>query len=186
MAKTKGMDLFEQANAELIRSNADRKHPFRLMYLSTFGEYPEVRTVVKRKVDPDLNLIFFTDSRSPKVTQIRDNPKVSVLFYHPKKKLQLRLYGKAVLIDHGHGDFDRYWQSVQGAPSLQDYTTVKAPGSPIGQESEAQALFGEEVYFVAVQILTEKLDVLQLGRESHQRSRFVRDKDNWIQQELVP
>ncbi|MBX2873473.1 MAG: pyridoxamine 5'-phosphate oxidase family protein [Saprospiraceae bacterium] len=180
------MDLFEIAKAELLRSNADRKHPFRLMYLSTFGEYPEVRTVVKRKVDSELKLTFFTDSRSPKVDQLREHPKVSVLFYHPKKKLQIRLYGQAQLIDEGHGDFDRYLQSVKESPSVKDYTTIQAPGQTLSEESEAGALFGDEIHFVAIEIHPARLDVLQLGRESHQRSLFMREKDNWIQQELVP
>ena len=180
------MDLLELAKTELLRSNVDRKHPFRLLYLSTWGVYPEVRTVVKRKIDSDLNLTFFTDSRSPKVEQIRNNSKVSALFYHPKKKLQIRLYGQAILIDEGHGDFDRYLQTIKQSPSLKDYTTIQAPGSSLPQEEEAVGLFGEEVYFLAVEIHAQKLDVLQLGKESHQRSIFIRQEDEWLEQPLVP
>lgn len=180
------MDLFKLAKTELLRSNVDRKHPFRLLYLSTLGEYPEVRTVVKRHIDTDLNLVFFTDSRSPKVEQLRTNPKVSALFYHPKKKLQLRLYGTAALIDEGHGDFDRYFQTVKASSSLKDYTTQRAPGSLLAQEAEAGVLFGTEVHFIAVQILPDKLDVLQLGRESHRRSVFCHQNDQWLEQPLVP
>jgi len=180
------MSLLEHAKAELLRSNVDRKHPFRLLYLSTFGEFPEVRTVVKRNIDADLKLTFFTDSRSPKVEQIWDNPRVSVLFYHPKKKLQIRLYGQASIIDEGHGDFDRYLQSVKESPSMKDYTTIQAPGQMLSEEPEAGVLFGDEIYFVAIEIQAQKVDVLQLGWESHQRSLFIRDRSRWIQQELVP
>ena len=180
------MDLLELARAELLRSNADRKHPFRLMYISTFGEYPEVRTVVKRRINPDLKLTFFTDSRSPKVAQIRNNPKVAALFYHPKKKLQIRLYGHAQLIDEGHGDFNRYLQSVKESPALKDYTTLQAPGLPLSAGTEANALFGDEVHFIAIEIDPEKLDILQLGRESHNRSLYQQIAGEWQEQPLVP
>ncbi|NET33229.1 MAG: hypothetical protein F6K19_14615 [Cyanothece sp. SIO1E1] len=180
------MDLLELARAELLRSNADRKHPFRLMYLSTTGEYPETRTVVKRKATPDFSITFFTDSRSPKVSQIRANPKSSVLFYHPKKKLQIRLYGQAHLIDEGHGDFDRYLQSVKESPSLKDYTTLHAPGDPLTAGPEASVLFGDDIHFIAIEVKPEKLDILLLGRENHTRSLYVERKGEWHQQPLVP
>lgn len=180
------MNLLELARVELFRSNVDRKHPFRLLYLSTWGEYPEVRIVVKRNIDPYLNFTFFTDSRSPKVEQIRNNPKVSALFYHPKKKLQIRLYGQAILIDEGHGDFDRYLQAVKQSSSLQDYTTIQAPGSALKLEAEAASLFGKEIYFLAVEIQAQKLDILQLGRENHRRSVFLRQGYEWSEQVLVP
>lgn len=180
------MSLLEQAKVELLRSNVDRKHPFRLLYLSTIGEFPEVRTVVKRHIDSDLKLTFFTDSRSPKVEQIWDNPKVSALFYHPKKKLQIRLYGEACLIDEGHGDFDRYLQSVKASPSLKDYTTLQAPGSSLEEEEEASALFGKEIHFTAIEVQAQKLDVLQLGREHHQRSCYYLEEEGWREEPLVP
>ncbi len=180
------MDLLELARAELLRSNADRKHPFRLLYLSTAGEYPETRTVVKRKATPDFVITFFTDSRSPKVSQIRANPKVSVLFYHPKKKLQIRLYGEAHLIDEGHGDFNRYLQSVKESPSLKDYTTIQAPGDPLSAGPEASVLFGDDIHFIAIEIKPEKLDVLLLGRDSHTRNLYQQTDGRWHQQSLVP
>lgn len=180
------MDLLELARAELLRSNVDRKHPFRLMYLSTAGEYPETRTVVKRRATQDFAIIFFTDSRSPKVSQIREKPKVSVLFYHPKKKLQIRLYGQGHLIDEGHGDFNRYLQSVKESPSLKDYTTLQAPGDPLSAGPEASVLFGEDIHFMAIEVKPEKLDVLLLGRESHARSLYVERKGEWHRQALVP
>lgn len=180
------MDLLELARAELLRSNGDRKHPFRLMYLSSIGDYPETRTVVKRKATLDFTLTFFTDSRSPKVSQIRATPKVSVLFYHPKKKLQVRLYGQAHLVDEGHGDFNRYLQSVKESPSLKDYTTLQAPGDPLLAGPEASVLFGDEVHFIAIEIKPEKLDILLLGRESHTRSLYVQREGAWHQQPLVP
>ncbi len=180
------MELLELARAELLRSNVDRKHPFRLMYLSSLGDYPETRTVVKRKATSDFVLTFFTDSRSPKVGQIRKNSKVSALLYHPKKKLQLRLYGQAELIDEEHGDFNLYLQSVKESPSLKDYSTMQAPGVPLPAGPEAPVLFGDEIHFIAIEVKPEKLDILLLGRDSHARSLYQYKGGEWHQQRLVP
>ena len=86
------MELFKLAKAELLRSNADRRHPFLYFTLATFGQYPEARTVVKRHAGQDLSLLFFTDSRKHKVRQIKKNAKVSALFYHPNKMRGQREY----------------------------------------------------------------------------------------------
>ena len=53
------MILFDLAKAELIRSNADRRHPFRYLSLATHGVYPEIRTVVKRKNDSGTGYNYF-------------------------------------------------------------------------------------------------------------------------------
>lgn len=61
------MKLFNLAQAELLRSNADRRHPFLYFTLATFGRYPEARTVVNRHVnpaDPELKRSFvFSQTR---------------------------------------------------------------------------------------------------------------------------
>lgn len=179
------MELLTLAKTELRRSNADRKHPFRYFYFATLGEFPEVRTVVNRKVDLDLTLTFFTDARSPKVQQLKKNPKVSALFYHPEKKLQIRMSGLAERIDQAHGDFDRLLNEVKQTSSLKDYTTLQAPGSTVSDE--AKLLFGDEVYFLAIKVQPLKLDILQLGRDGHRRSAYAKnDLGEWKEAILVP
>ncbi|MFK7970361.1 MAG: pyridoxamine 5'-phosphate oxidase family protein, partial [Bacteroidia bacterium] len=76
--------LLKNAQGELLRANADKRHPFRFFTLATLDKYPEVRTVVLRKAKPDFDIVLFTDSRSPKVRHIQASPHVSALFYHPK------------------------------------------------------------------------------------------------------
>jgi len=178
------MNLFDYAKAELFRSNADHRHPFRYFYLATIGSYPEVRTVVKRRVDPDLTLLFFTDARSPKVEQIRSNAKVSALFYHPKKKLQIRMKGQAALVSEEDEDFRQFLNQIRQSPALKDYTTREAPGSVVNDEAEL--LFGPEVYFLPVRLRPLYLDILQLGKERHQRSAYSWKEGEWQEERLVP
>ena len=178
------MELFKLAKAELLRSNADRRHPFLYFTLATFGQYPEARTVVKRHAGQDLSLLFFTDSRTPKVSQIKKNAKVSALFYHPKKKLQVRMKGLAELIGKGDESYDQFLEQIKNSRALKDYTARQAPGSEVGDESEI--VFGEEAHFIAIKIKPAYMDVLRLGREQHERRRYTLEGKNWEEAVLVP
>lgn len=178
------MILFDLAKAELIRSNVDRRHPFRYLSLATHGVYPETRTVVKRKTTPELDTVIFTDARSPKVEQIRKNNKVSVLFYHPKKKLQIRINGEALLIEEGHSDYRQYFEQVKNSASIKDYTTRFAPGTPMGED--AKALFDDDVHFLAIQVVPYTMDILQLGTEKHERSFYQLEEKVWKETKLTP
>ncbi|MCB0586694.1 MAG: pyridoxamine 5'-phosphate oxidase family protein [Phaeodactylibacter sp.] len=178
------MELFELAKAELLRSNAGPRHPFLFFNLATFGQYPEVRTVVKRHTGPDLSILFFTDPRAPKVSQIRENPRVSALFYHPEKKLQVRMNGQADIIAEGDNGYDQLLESVKNGGSLKDYSTRQPPGSIVTDVSDIE--FIEELYFLAIRIQPLYIDVLQLGRERHQRRGYTLEEREWREAILVP
>ncbi|MCB0583691.1 MAG: pyridoxamine 5'-phosphate oxidase family protein [Phaeodactylibacter sp.] len=178
------MELFNLAQAELLRSNADRRHPFLYFTLATFGRYPEARTVVNRHVNAGLSVLLFTDRRTSKVSQARESPRVTALFYHPKKKLQVRMNGRAVLIDEGHEEYAQLLERVKSAGNLKDYTTRQAPGSPIAGKPDIE--YGEDIHFLAIRIQPEYIDVLQLGREAHRRSGYTLRDGQWEEAVLVP
>ncbi|MEL6866990.1 MAG: pyridoxamine 5'-phosphate oxidase family protein [Bacteroidota bacterium] len=178
------MELYQLAQSELIRSNADRRHPFRYFYLATMGTFPEVRTVVKRNIDLDWNLLFFTDARSPKVEQIKANPNVSALFYHPKKKLQIRMNGHAQIIHDHEDDFDQWLQQVKQSKTLKDYTTTIAPGSAINDGFEIS--YGDAIHFLPIKIEPLHLDILQLFTTQHKRSAYNKEGAIWKETTLVP
>jgi pyridoxine/pyridoxamine 5'-phosphate oxidase len=179
------MDLLALAKAELVRSNADQRHPFRFFYLSTQGKYPEVRMVVKRDFSHlDWSLLFFTDERSPKVAQIKERALVSALFYHPKKHLQLRMKGAAELIGPEHEAYTQYVEKVRESPAIKDYTSAEAPGTVIMKESQLQ--HGQDLHFMAIRIRPVYLDLLQLGKEEHLRMSYRQVAGAWQVHRLVP
>lgn len=178
------MSLLALAKGELLRANADRKHPFRSFSLGTFGAYPEIRTVVKRKTYEDLTTLFFTDSRSPKIMEIQQNPKVSALFYHPRKKLQVRIKGEALICSPEGKEYQDFLNRIRQSPALKDYTTAQAPGAPISRPEAA--LFDEEIHFAAVKIKPLELDILQLGDQAHERILYVWETGEWRGAQLVP
>ncbi|OJJ20496.1 hypothetical protein BKI52_18740 [marine bacterium AO1-C] len=180
------MKLLKEAKEAFFRSNHDKKHPFRYFTFVTLNdEYPDARTVVSRRVDESLQILIFTDARSPKVAQIQANNHISALFYHPKQKLQVRLKGEARLIDENHEEYATYLHQVKSSPSIQDYTTLQAPSSNL-QNSNDEIEHGEKLHFSAIQIIPHQLDILKLDRSQHHRARYTKNNENWEEQKLIP
>jgi pyridoxamine 5'-phosphate oxidase len=176
------MDLFKKAEAELLRSNKDRKHLFRFAQMATMGEpFPEVRTVVKRQMDSDWQFLFYTDLRTPKVAEIKSNKSVSLHFYDPKKQLQIRIRAKAEILESGDL-FEEHLKRVQSAPSVSDYTAIQAPSS----ELEGALEYGEKLYFGLIQVDSQEVDILQLSRAGHQRILAIKTGSTWSFRKLVP
>jgi len=105
------------------------RSPFHHAALTTIDDNkPQVRVVILREFsEKDRTLICHCDARGPKVLQSRDNPKVSWLFYDPKKWLQLRLSGQASV----HTDdniADSQWKKVS-LPHRINYCAQIPPGS---------------------------------------------------------
>ena len=90
--------FWEELKEELQRGASKKGHPFRYFTLGTVGleRLPRLRTIVLRRISEDLTLTFYTDRRSKKLIHIKENNKVSLLFYHPKKLMQLKVEGLAI------------------------------------------------------------------------------------------
>ncbi len=177
------MNLLQVARTELLRSNTDREHPFRLMTLATQALYPEVRTVVKRHISEEMTIRFYTDARSPKVGQMRQQPWVSCLFYHPRQQLQVRVKGQAQLVQEGP-IYATCLEQITQSTGLRDYTTEQAPGSSLLEATRLDP--GGSIHFLVVEVVSAEIEVLQLNREQHQRSVFFWQENEWTERRLVP
>lgn len=176
--------LFETARAELLRSNVDKRHPFRLMQLATLGEYPEIRTVVKRNSQGDFGQIIFTDKRTAKCDELKRDNKASALFYHPKKKLQVRLRVTASFLDEGSPQYLAYLNQVKQSKSVKDYTTTEAPGTVLAPEQALQ--YFDKINLAVIRLDACEVEILQLSREGHERVLYKRDGDDWQANVLIP
>ncbi len=177
--------LFSEIKGELQRGVHKKGHSFRYGTLATVGleTMPRLRTVVLRKVSEDLKLTFFTDKRSKKLIHIKENNKVSMLFYDPKQLLQLKVEGLAYTI----GDatiLKKYWSGVQ-PNSRKDYTTKHAPGSSISNHDKVEYL-DDENYFCIVEIEPFRIEYLKLKRPHHLRVQFSKKEEEWVGEFLVP
>ena len=94
MTRLEQLDAIEEAVwSELARAPGDRSHAWRLGVLATIdGEAAQARHIVLRDIDRAArHLIFYADSRSPKVNQIEAYPAGTLVLWSPSLSWQLRL-----------------------------------------------------------------------------------------------
>jgi len=177
--------IFEQLKNELVSGIKKRGHPFRYFTLATVDvlNQPQSRTVVLREVNKDLELFFFTDKRSQKIIQLQTNAKVSALFYHPRKLVQVQLTGSAALVQE-EDYINSFWSTVTEA-SKKDYTTSKAPGSTI-QRPEEVTYLEENHHFSVIKIVPESIAYLRLKKPNHIRVKYTKVDAQWKHEFLVP
>lgn len=177
--------LFEQLKRELGKGCSKKGHPFRYFTLATVdnSNNPKQRTVVLRKVQSEVELLFYTDIRSSKIEQLLNNTNVSALFYHPKKLLQLKVEGKAEIVN----DTEIIASLWSGIPlkSRKDYTSQHAPGSLINNPDEIDYL-NEGNHFCIVRIIPKQIEYLRLKRPNHLRALFRKENGEWKGSFLVP
>ena len=177
--------FFQELKDELLKSLRQKKHPFRHFTLATSGleSIPKLRTVVLRKVMEDLTLLFFTDIRSEKIEHLKENNRVSILFYHPKKMLQLKVEGVATIVLDAT-KLKNTWNAIP-LKSRKDYITEHAPGSPINNPYNVTYLKNEN-FFCMVEIVPLKIEYLKLRRPNHLRIQYSKTDSDWQGQFLVP
>lgn len=178
-------EYFDEIKEELQLGASKKGHPFRHFTLGTVGldRLARLRTVVLRKVNEDLILTFYTDKRSKKVTHIKENNKVSLLFYHPDKLLQLKIEGIASL-NLDETTKKTIWGRMEDS-SKRGYTTAAAPGSEI-EGPEAIEYLEDRDYFAMITVHPFKIEYLKLEHPSHLRVRFSKQHDLWVGEFLVP
>ena len=178
--------VLAQAWGLLVRGAADRHHRFHTPVLATIGldGAPEVRTVVLRAADrAERTLRVHSDRRAPKVAEIRADDRVSLAFYDPAEKVQVRVAGRADL----HVDADPVARSAWAATSRfgrRCYLASAGPGTPAsmpisglpeeleGREPSWDATEAGLPNFVAIRICVTRLDWLHLAHTGHRRARF--------------
>ncbi|MFH2046031.1 MAG: pyridoxamine 5'-phosphate oxidase family protein [Pseudomonadota bacterium] len=177
-------DVLKSSWKELHKGVRNFRHPFyRPAFTTITNNKPEVRTIILRGfLEEDRTLISYCDARSPKVSQIRNNPNVSWLFYHPKKWLQLRLSGTATVhIDDNTSESQ--WKKVSQTNRI-NYCTEMPPGSPTNKPTSGLPDFARdqalklldhpEAYknFAAIVCRFNEMDWLLLKMTGHIRAKF--------------
>lgn len=178
--------IWNSVRSELRKGVEEKSHPFKFATLATLGleRLPRLRTIKIRDFEPEsLQMTFYTDSRSKKILHIKENNKVSLLFYHPDKLMQLRIEGLAIR-ERDEAVLQDHWSRVEG-PSQKDYTTSSAPGTEIKHPEKVEYI-EQDAFFSVVYILPFKVEYLQLKRPHHLRVRFSKRQGLWKSDYLVP
>jgi len=176
--------LLQKIENELVNAITLKNQPFRYFVLGTALENtPRLRTVVLRAVGPDFSLVFYTDKRSKKVSELLQNPRASALFYDPEKFLQLRMDG-ALQLQDDEPERTKLWESIPER-SRKDYTALSAPGNTLENPEKVEHLKTDE-NFCVIKLIPSKMEYLQLNKSNHTRAEFVKRGNEWAGQFLVP
>ncbi len=178
-------NIFEKIKQELKKGAFKKGHYFKYFTLATLGvdKFARLRLVALRNVSDDLKMTFFTDKRSKKVLHIKENNRVSLLFYHHKKLVQLRIEGIA-RINNDQFQIQKSWEQI-GVEARKDYITKEAPGSAI-TDPETLEYLKEGDYFSIVEIDPFRIEYLRLKKKGHTKIKYYKKGDAWSSEYLVP
>jgi pyridoxamine 5'-phosphate oxidase len=155
---------------QLQRASVDKHHEWRCPVLITNGldAFPDGRTVILRAVDiANMQLHFYTDSRSPKITQLLANPHALLVFWSKRLNWQLRVKVEMQVITAGEL-LQATWQQVKQSPSANDYLGIAMPGTPLNALSQIKQPYPH--YFCMLNAQVISIDWLALNRSGHQRA----------------
>lgn len=167
-------DILDRVWRHLTRGVADRKHPARHPTLATMGpEGPEARTLVLRGADREAGLLeMHTDLASPKVAQIRAEPRVAVHVWVPKDRLQIRMTARAEVSPGDRDLFERLPEAAQA-----NYGGAVPGGTPGDEGQSDPARFG------VIRLHLTRIDALILD-EPHRRAVF--EGPDWRGRPVAP
>jgi len=168
-------EILEDCKKQLKAALKNKKHAFRYFTLATqaAGNVPHLRTVVLRDFNSDkLQFTIFTDSRSAKVAELKENDNAQLLFYDAVRLVQLLVEVK--LIDMKE-NLEVYHTLPE--PTKKDYTSIQAPGSRIKSPDKVYHDFSKG-YFLQLKFQATYIEYLKLKRPNHLRARFSKE-NNW-------
>lgn len=180
-------DIFQTIKHELHRGALDAKHPFRFVTLATQSKHGvDARYVVLRAIDEELNFYVFSDARTSKVGQLTLCPEMMLLLYHPSKRIQVKVSGKAE-IKRNDEVTASFWSKIQG-DARKAYNQILSPGTVIKNPEEAFAWKGTltDSNFTVIKIIPIEIEALQLDGLEHLRVVFKLADKNWDKSWLAP
>jgi len=198
MERIKSLDDYLKISWNLLfRAAITRKGDFQKGMLTTLSQKrkPSARIVVLREVVTDKRqLIFFTDVRSPKVEEMKQQPEVGWLFWDESRKLQIRMNGSVSF--HASDSYSQqFWDSLPIA-ARKSYATTAAPSGIADMDTDGLPNDWEQLtkadtnkFYPNFLVVTTKVDFMQclhLHQKGHQHAQFRWQDGYWQQNWLVP
>jgi hypothetical protein len=165
---------------ELHRAAQQTGHEWRTMALATVeGDEAQARSIVVREVDvARRELVFFTDARSAKVSQMKGRPIGTMLCWSSRISWQLRLRVELDVQTSGLTVSSR-WARLKLTPAAQDYLSPLPPGSPMTEPFEPERASRSHFAVVTARVLS--IDWLELHADGHRRAFFGPEGARWLQ-----
>ena len=108
--------------------------------------------------------------RSPKVTQLKANPRATLVLWCPNIQQQLRL---SCSVSEVQNTSD-YWRQIAHSRARLNYATKYAPGSPLNADLTMNESLAEQ-NFCVLQLNVETIDRLWISHQGHRRQRIAAD-----------
>ena len=191
-------EILNEAWTMLKRGVTRFNDPFHWPVLGTTAKDGcSLRTVILRQlILPERILVCHTDARATKAQEIYNSNKVNWLFYHPKKKVQLRISGIAAL--HTEDQFaDDQWAATKITSRI-NYCATEPPGTPVDKPTSGLPDFlvtkiptlleserGRK-NFMSIACRIDSIDWLILRALGHRRARFDWDENILSSTWLIP
>jgi pyridoxamine 5'-phosphate oxidase len=164
---------------ELARAAHERSHDWHVMVLATVdGDRADARSVVLRDVDSEArSLLFYTDSRSAKVEQLRRYPGATLVGWHRERCWQLRLRVQLAVETSGLEVSSR-WARVKLSTTAGDYLGALPPGTAVQRHQPER---GTREHFAVVEAQVREADWLELCADGHhRRARLAGRESSWL------
>ena len=132
---------------------------------------PSSRCMVLRAVDRQkATLVFHTDRRSIKANELKSSSQGAVLFYDPKRKIQLRLRC-GLSLDTDSVETNERWGKMKEMSKV-CYQSNLAPGDPISDPEQVQFLGEGFENFAILTATVKRLEWLYLSFRGNRRAIF--------------
>ena len=151
---------------------------------------PQARSMVLRGVGvPQRQLLLFSDFRGEKVTDLNANAAVSLIFYDPELRYQLRVTGQAEVA--AGEDVRGIWDTLPPAARIL-YSAVPAPGTEIANpdsglprsliEARDDEVLRDQTEggfknFAVLAVSVHQIDWLLLTNDGNRAARFAWNAD---------
>lgn len=182
-------DLFSQAQ------NLDVREPAAMTLATASPDgIPSARVVLLKQVDAR-GFVFYTNLKSQKGQELRDNPVASLCFYWDQMGWQVRATGKIEYVTDEEADAyfaSRARRSQLGAWASQQSSDLESYDLLIQRLEDAEARFeGKEVarppHWSGVRVIPQRVEFWEgLPNRLHKRTVFEADAGQWKKKTIYP
>ena len=167
-----------------LQQSESESYLSKLIQLATVSDdnKPRVRTVVFRGWSDSFDMKIFTDKRSSKVIELKDNNNVEACWFLPNSSCQFRFRGTTII------DYDKEtWELLD--EKSKSMWSWPSPGNKFEPNNNLDFLPNKDTNpidnYVLLKINIDYVDQLILHKPVHFRRRWIKERE-WIEERINP